>query len=70
MYLISYLSKHFPNMTTIIVAQRISSIMNADCILMLDDGEIIGKGTHSELLNNCGLYKSISDAQMGGGLNA
>lgn len=64
------LSKHFPNMTTIIVAQRISSIMNADCILMLDDGEIIGKGTHSELLNNCGLYKSISDAQMGGGLNA
>lgn len=50
--------------TTIIVAQRISSIMNLDNILVLDDGKIIGQGTHEELMQNCSLYKEIYDVQM------
>ena len=54
--------------TSVIVAQRISSIMHADLILVLEDGKITGCGTHEELLNNCSLYKEISDSQMGGAL--
>ena len=50
----------------IIVAQRISSIMHADLILVLDEGRIIGKGTHEELLSSCPIYSQISESQMGG----
>ena len=52
--------------TTIVVAQRVSSVMNSDLIIVLDDGKIIGKGTHAELLSNCAIYKEISDSQIGG----
>ena len=52
--------------TVIVVAQRISSVMNSDLILVLDDGEIIGAGRHSELLESCEIYREISDSQMGG----
>ena len=52
--------------TKVIVAQRISSIKNADLILVLDDGEVIGKGTHDELMKNCSEYAMIYSAQMGG----
>ena len=52
--------------TKVIVAQRISSIKNADLILVLDDGEVIGKGTHEELMKNCNEYAMIYSAQMGG----
>ena len=52
--------------TKVIVAQRISSIKNADLILVLDDGEVIGKGTHEELMKNCNEYEMIYSAQMGG----
>lgn len=54
--------------TAVIVAQRISSIMHADLILVLEDGRITGRGTHEELMKNCPLYKEISDSQMGGAL--
>jgi len=54
--------------TSVIVAQRISSIMHADLILVLEDGRITGRGTHEELLESCPLYKEISDSQMGGAL--
>lgn len=54
--------------TSVIVAQRISSIMHADLILVLEDGRITGRGTHEELMNSCPLYKEISDSQMGGAL--
>ena len=44
--------------TVIIVAQRISTILHADQILVLDDGKIVGKGTHEELLKNCEVYRA------------
>ena len=48
-----------------IVAQRISSILNADRILVIDDGRIIGNGTHKELLESCSLYREIAEIQLG-----
>jgi len=50
--------------TMIIVAQRISSILNADRILVIDDGRIIGNGTHKELLESCSLYREIAEIQL------
>lgn len=54
--------------TSVIVAQRISSIMHADLILVMEDGRVTGAGTHEHLLATCPLYKEISDSQMGGAL--
>ncbi|MGN1270144.1 MAG: ABC transporter ATP-binding protein [Clostridia bacterium] len=50
--------------TVIIVAQRINTVLNADQIIVLDDGEIVGKGTHQELMNNCEVYKQIALSQL------
>lgn len=52
--------------TTVVVAQRVSSVMNADLILVLDDGRIIGAGRHEELLESCDVYREISQSQIGG----
>ncbi len=49
--------------TTVIVSQRASSLMHADLILVLDDGKIVGKGTHEELLQTCSLYQEIYATQ-------
>lgn len=54
-----------PDVTMLVVAQRISSIMNCDEILVLNDGCISGRGTHEELLKTCEEYKEIFDTQMG-----
>lgn len=60
------LHQHFDETTTIIIAQRISSIMHADHILVLEEGEIIGSGTHQELMKTCEAYIEISRSQLGG----
>ncbi len=54
--------------TSVIIAQRVSSIMNCDAILVLDGGEIIGYGDHATLMKNCDIYREINDSQMGGAL--
>ena len=60
------LSENFSRTTTIIVAQRASSIRHADHILMLENGKEIGYGTHEELMTTCEPYRQISISQMGG----
>lgn len=59
------LSENYADCTKIIVAQRISSVMNADLILVMDEGRIIGRGKHEYLLGNCAEYRLIYAAQMG-----
>ncbi|AAK81216.1 ATP-binding cassette subfamily B protein [Clostridium acetobutylicum] len=58
------LSKETQNSTVIIVAQRVSTIMNADRIIVLDEGKVVGIGTHKELLNNCDVYHEIVASQL------
>lgn len=62
------LTENYAGITKIIVAQRISSIKSADLILVLDDGEVIGKGTHEKLLKDCREYSLIYAEQMGADL--
>lgn len=59
------LREHFKDTTTIMIAQRISSIMQADKICVLEDGNIVGYGTHEELIESCETYKEISKSQLG-----
>lgn len=59
------LARDFADTTKIIVAQRVSSIQNADRILVLEDGRAAGLGTHSELLRSCESYREIAQVQMG-----
>lgn len=58
------LKKYTKNATSLIVAQRIGTIMNADKIIVLEDGECVGMGTHKELLKNCAVYKEIALSQL------
>ncbi|WKV10296.1 ABC transporter ATP-binding protein [Thermoanaerobacterium sp. CMT5567-10] len=58
------LKEYTGNSTVIIVAQRISTIMNADQIIVLDDGKIAGIGTHEELMKNCETYREIAYSQL------
>ena len=64
------LNEKYSDITTIIIAQRISSLMHADHIIILEDGEILGQGKHQELLESCDLYRMISENQMGGEVHA
>ena len=59
------LKEHFSGTTTILIAQRISSVMHADHILVLEDGEMLGYGTHEELMETCEVYREISRSQTG-----
>lgn len=62
------LKENMSSSTVITVAQRVSSIKHCDTIIVLDNGKVIGQGTHEELLESCPEYKEISDSQMGGAL--
>ena len=59
------LKKNIGDATFIMVAQRISTIVDADRILVVDDGQIVGNGTHEELLKSCSLYREIAEIQLG-----
>ncbi|MCI5862781.1 MAG: ABC transporter ATP-binding protein [Lachnospiraceae bacterium] len=58
------LSKEVKDATLIIVAQRVGTIINADQIIVLDEGSIVGMGTHEELLKNCETYREIAESQL------
>ncbi len=60
----SALKKETAGVTCLLVAQRISTIMDADQIIVLDEGKVVGKGTHKELLNTCDVYKEIAKSQL------
>lgn len=60
------LARELRETTVITVAQRVSSVKDCDLILVLEEGEVIGQGTHGELLESCPVYREISDSQMGG----
>lgn len=58
------LYKEIDGATIFIVAQRVSTIMHADQILVLDEGKVVGMGTHQELLKNCSVYREIAESQL------
>ncbi|MFR6607366.1 MAG: ABC transporter ATP-binding protein [Bifidobacterium sp.] len=58
------LEREAKDSTKLIVAQRIGTIMNADRIIVLDDGKVVGQGTHHELLDNCEVYRQIAESQL------
>lgn len=60
------IAEHLRGTTLITVAQRVSSVMSSNLILVLEEGEIIGMGSHAELLDSCPVYREISQSQMGG----
>ena len=55
-----------PGATKLIIAQRISSVMDADMILVLDDGHVVGQGTHAQLTESCGIYREVYESQQEG----
>ena len=61
------LREHYRNTTTVLVAQRISSLRHADLILVLSDGGLLGAGTHDQLMASCEEYRIIAETQMGDG---
>ncbi len=63
------INENYQTTTTIIVTQRISSIKHCDHILVLEEGDTIGYGTHEELMKNCDVYKEIYISQMGGDID-
>ena len=58
-----------PDVTKIIIAQRISSVQNADKILVFENGRIVAQGTHAELLKTCDIYREVYESQQKGGNN-
>ena len=57
--------EEIPDTTKIIIAQRVSSVQDADKIILMENGEIGAMGTHEELMRSCPSYREIADAQMG-----
>ena len=61
------LDEHMHARTTFVVAQRISTVLNADKIVVLDKGRVAAQGTHAELLRSSPIYQEIYDSQLGAG---
>ena len=61
------MKKYIPETTKIIIAQRISSVMDADRIIVLDGGKVLALGNHSELMTSCEVYREIYTSQTKGG---
>ena len=59
--------EYIPEITKIIIAQRVSSVMDADQILVMDEGRLVAAGRHEELLKNCDIYREVYELQMKGG---
>ena len=55
-----------PGATKLIIAPRITSVMDADMILVLDDGRIVGQGTHAQLMESCDIYREVYESQQEG----
>lgn len=62
-----YLANERPDVTKFIVAERVLSVKDCDLILVMDDGEIVDRGTHEELIKSCEIYADLVNTQMGGG---
>ena len=60
------ISAYAKGMTTFLITQRISTVMKADYILCLENGKLVGKGTHDELMEQCSIYQEIYESQIGG----
>ena len=61
------INENIKNASILVIAQRISTILNANQIIVLNDGEIVGIGTHDELMKNCTIYQEIANSQLKGG---
>ena len=55
-----------PDATKLIIAQRITSVMDADRIIVLDDGHVVGLGTHEQLMESCSIYREVYESQQEG----
>jgi ATP-binding cassette subfamily B protein len=64
------LKPHTTDAATLIVAQRVSTIADADQIIVLESGEVVGRGTHLELITSCPTYAEIVESQVGEGMVA
>jgi ATP-binding cassette subfamily B protein len=62
------LKEQIPDVTKIIIAQRVASVKDADRIIVLDDGRLIGMGTHQQLLKTCDIYREVYESQNKGGV--
>ena len=58
------LAENYADCTKVIVAQRISTVKNADIIIVMDDGKVVDMGSHKHLMENCELYRDTAKAQM------
>ena len=64
------IEKNYKQTTSIVIAQRVSAVKNLTQIMVLDNGHIIGMGTHEELMESCDIYREIGESQMGGDMDA
>ena len=61
----SNLREYYPDCTSIIIAQRVSSVKNLSRIIVMEEGRMIGCGSHDELMKTCSVYREIASSQMG-----